>query len=178
VWFGVYQARSARRTSGVSTGGRRDGWHPGFERRLWQTLKAQGVDVIVRTDATPAEMRRALRTAPALRAFGITGDGMLGGEAARSAALAGADLLLWLQPPARCPVLDVARARALENRVYVLVCARARRDVSASLIDPDGGVLACALLDRPSAFIARLDPANARRKQVVPGTDVYIPVHA
>ncbi|MBC5806828.1 MAG: hypothetical protein DLM53_05745 [Candidatus Eremiobacter antarcticus] len=178
VWLGVYQAPRGRGSSGIRASEKVDRLPDTFERRLLQTLEAQGVDTIVRTDSAPAQLRRALAAAPTLRAYGITGDGMLGGAAARSAAQDGADLLLWLQPPQRMPVLGIARARALENRIYVLVCARARPDVCACLIDPDGSLVACALLDRPSAFIARVDPTTARRKQVVPGTDVYAPVHA
>ncbi len=82
-------------------------------------------------------------------------------------------MLVWLRPMERLSVLDIARTRAVENRVYVALCAQARNDVSACLINPDGSIAGSALQGKPGGFVAALDPAEARRKEVVPGTQTF-----
>lgn len=160
VWLGVYQAPRPR--------SRR-------ERLTLRTLHAQGASAIVRTDASSAALRSALRDCQPLRTALIEGRAMAAPESARAAARAGVDMLVWTKPPRNLPVLDIARTRALESRVYVLVSARPRPDVSACLVDPDGVVVASALLNAPSAFLAPVDVAAARRKLVVPGTFAFEP---
>jgi predicted amidohydrolase len=98
---------------------------------------------------------------------------MLAPEPARAAALSGADVLVWTRPPAHADARDTARTRALENKVFTIVCAAAGDPTSACLIDPSGTVSAEALVGSPSGFVATLDPAAARDKIVVPGTDVF-----
>src|SRR5579872_234210 len=159
VWLGVYQA--PRRCSS-------------HERQTMQALSAQGATVVLRTDASPAQLRATLRSrCPSLRSACIEGRALLAPESARAAARGGIDLLVWLKPPQDLPVLDIARTRALESRIYVLVAARPRTDVSACLVDPNGTVVAAALRNAAGAFVAPLDPAAARRKLVVPGTTVF-----
>jgi predicted amidohydrolase len=48
---------------------------------------------------------------------------MLAPEPARAAALGGADLLVWLRPPSSSLDLAFARTRAMENRMYLLLCS-------------------------------------------------------
>ena len=92
--------------------------------------------------------------------------------ATNSAALRGTDLLLWRSPPHGLPVIDIARTRAVENRVYVAVCSRAD-GCAASMIHPDGSVVGSALAGLPSGFVAVVDVIAARRKEVVPGTQTF-----
>ncbi|MGE5572829.1 MAG: carbon-nitrogen hydrolase family protein [Bacteroidota bacterium] len=116
-------------------------------------------------------------------------------EVARILTLEGADAILW---PCRfhSNQLDrpewFARTRAAENRVFVvatnLVGARAgegdgggggrgrggaRGDGGGAslVVDPRGAVLAQAFADREQAIIATLTVADARCKEIVPGTD-------
>jgi len=158
VWVGVYQTQ------------RRGARH---EKETIQTLQSQRADLIVRTDATPAQLRSALRRCRAMQTACVEGRAMTVPEPARAAARAGTDMLVWLNPPKKLPVLEIARTRALESRMYVLVSTRPRADVSACLIDPEGTVVAAALRDTVSAFFAPLDLAAARRKLVVPGTHIF-----
>lgn len=158
VWLGVYQAPLRAAPD---------------EQHTLATLKAQGADLILKTTASVARLRTALSNVQALRSALVEGRAFALPESARPAARAGADLFVWSRPPHRFPVLDLARTRALENRVYVLVCTQPRPDVSACLIDPNGTVVAAALSGAPSAFLAPLELATARRKLVVPGTNVF-----
>jgi len=157
VWLGLYQASRAKSA---------------HEDDALRTLRAQGADVIVRTDASLAMLRAVFRPLRDLRAACIEGRAMAAPECARAAARAGADLLVWLGAPLRFPVLELARTRALESRIYVLVCVPPRADASSCLVNPDGNVVASALGGEASAFIAPLEIAAARRKLVVPGTRV------
>ncbi|MDQ6779584.1 MAG: hypothetical protein M3Z37_00290 [Candidatus Eremiobacteraeota bacterium] len=158
VWLGVYQAfvRAAP-----------------DEHDTIATLQAQGADIIVKTAASAARLRTVFANAQVLRSTLVEGRAFARPESARPAARAGADLVVWSRPPNNFPVLDLARTRALENRVYVLVCTTPRPDVSTCLIDPNGLVVAAALCGAPSAFLAALELASARRKLVVPGTNVF-----
>lgn len=136
-------------------------------------LRAQGAEAIVDTAATPRMLLASLRALRGLRADLVSRKRMFAPEPARAAALAGADVILWIDPPRDSPLLDVAKARALENRVYVLVCSRSSAADGACLIDPGGNVCAQALSGTPSGFVAVVDAATARDKVVVPGSDVF-----
>jgi len=138
-------------------------------------LEAQGVDAIVLTASGPGSIASALRKVRGLRVCSIAGVRMFAPEPARAAALQGADVIAWIDPPDDPMCRDFARSRALENRVYVLVCARAgaRAGGSACVIDPDGAIAAQALSDVPSGFVAAVDAARARDKTLVPGTDAF-----
>jgi predicted amidohydrolase len=136
-------------------------------------LRAQGADAIVDTSLRASAIVAALAGAAGLRVTVITGRHMLAPEPARAAALAGADLLAWAQPPRDPMMLEFARTRALENRVYVLMCSRTASDLAACIVDPDGAVATEALTGVPSGFIATVDTGRARDKCVVSGTDVF-----
>ena len=138
-------------------------------------LKAQGVDAIVQTTSAAGGVRTALSGVRGLRVSTILGPRMFAPEPARAAALQGADIIAWIDPPDDPMCRDFARSRALENRVYVVVCARAGAGVggSACVIDPDGEVAAQALSGVPCGFVASIDVARARDKTLVPGTDAF-----
>lgn len=61
----------------------------------------------------------------------------------------------------------------MENRAYVLFCARAEGDEPSCLIGPDGAVCGSALTGVASGFIATIDVRSARDKSVVVGTDAF-----
>ena len=159
VRIGVYQS-----AAGAASGGR---------QRALRALRAQGVDAVIVTSATRAALDAALRRVRGLRATVVEGARMLAPEPARAAALAGADMLVWTDPPPRMPVLAFARTRAMENRTYVLLCARADDAQPACLIGPDGGIVASALAGTPSGFTGAIDVRAAREKSVVWGTDAF-----
>ncbi|MCL5038301.1 MAG: carbon-nitrogen hydrolase family protein [Firmicutes bacterium] len=119
-------------------------------------------------------------------------------EVPRALTLQGADIILW---PVRFSVNRqhlFARARAMENRVFVVATnALLRRgrvpkeDEAESLslgpefdrtwsgggsliVGPGGQALAEALAGRPQIITATLQPIQARFKGVVPGTDVLV----
>ena len=159
IFIGVYQAKP-------KTGG-------GQRKIAMRSLEAQGAVAIVETAAGKAAITAALRAARGLRFAIIEGPRMLAPEPARAAALSGADLLVWTKPPAAAPVAAFARTRAMENRAYVLVCARAGDAQPACLVGPDGAVIASALAGATSGFTAPIDVRMARDKSVVWGTDAF-----
>lgn len=109
-----------------------------------------------------------------LAGFGVAAlatDDLDGPEAARVAMLAGADLVVWRGPRERLPEV-VFRSRAAENRVYLVVLDPRPDDVPwALVIDPEGRVRARITEDRP-ILICDLQLADARTKEMAPGTDV------
>jgi len=97
-------------------------------------------------------------------------------EAARSLALAGADLIAlptnW--PPGSGRVADfIPNARALENNVYYMSVNRVGTERGFEFIgkskicDPKGGVLASADHADEEILYATIDPAQARQKHLV-----------
>lgn len=97
-------------------------------------------------------------------------------EAARSLALAGADLIAlptnW--PPGSGRVADfIPNARALENNVYYMSVNRIGTEHGFEFIgkskicDPKGGVLASADHADEAILYATIDPATARQKHLV-----------
>ena len=97
-------------------------------------------------------------------------------EAARSLALAGADLIAlptnW--PPGSGRVADfIPNARALENNVYYMSVNRVGTERGFKFIgkskicDPKGGVLASADHADEEIIYATIDPAEARQKHLV-----------
>jgi len=157
LWIGIYQSARNRRDDPLAL----------------RAIAAQGAQALIRTGASLAAVRRELARARGLRCAIICGTDMVAPEPARAAALRSADLIVWLQPPRRLPVLDIARTRALENRVYVAVCTRADDAVAACLIGPDGAVTGSALTGTASGFVSVLDTILARRKELMPGTQTF-----
>lgn len=157
VWLGIYQGERGRRDDPMTL----------------KALAAQSVHALIRTAGSAPALRRELRRVRGLRSACISSADMLAPEPARAAALRGADLLVWLDPPKGPALMDIARTRALENRVYVAVCTRADNATAACLINPDGSIAGSALAGRPSGFVAVLDTLLARRKELVPGTQTF-----
>jgi predicted amidohydrolase len=104
-------------------------------------------------------------------------------EAARSLALAGADVVVlptnWPNG-AECAAEVLPRARALENRVYYLAVNRVGTEggfqfIGSSIIcDPDGEILALAGPDEETILYGNLDPAIARQKRIVRVPDKHM----
>lgn len=156
LWIAMYQSAPRRRDDPLTL----------------QALAVQGVSAVIRTGASRATMTRSLERVRGLRFTILTGEAMVAPEPARAAALRGADLLLWRLPPSRLPVIEIARTRAVENRVYVALCSHSD-GIAASMIHPDGSIVGSALTGEPSGFVAVVDTIAARRKEVVPGTQTF-----
>ncbi|MCR4427128.1 MAG: carbon-nitrogen hydrolase family protein [Firmicutes bacterium] len=113
-------------------------------------------------------------------------------EVARALALSGARLIVWAADGRVAKHREIARARAMENRVFV-VCANgaagtgkpgaelgalphlpSRPTRGESLIcDPDGRIIAEAFSDTDQIVGAFADLPATSRKQIVPGTDAF-----
>ena len=157
LWLGIYQSARGLRDDPLAL----------------RAIRAQGAHALIRTGASAGAINRALARASGLRFTAIGGTDMVAPEPARAAALRGTDLLVWLRPPRGLPILEIARTRALENRVYVALCTRADDAVAACLIGPDGSVTASTLKGRASGFVGVLDTILARRKELVPRTQTF-----
>jgi predicted amidohydrolase len=164
-------ARDAAVRIGVYQGTRRS---RGETRKIaLRSLTAQGAKGIVETASGTAAIEAAVRSIRGLRSAVLEGARMLAPEPARAAALAGADLLLWASPPRGVPVAAFARTRAMENRVFVLVCTRADQAQPACLVGPEGTIYASALTGIASGFVATVDVRASRDKNVVCGTNAF-----
>ena len=108
-------------------------------------------------------------------------------EAARSLALRGADALIvptnWPEGAESAPEF-LTRARAWENRVYVVACNRVgveqgTRFIGRSqIVDPNGKILEQADGETQTILSADIDPQQARQKRIVikPGVFELDPV--
>ncbi len=100
-------------------------------------------------------------------------------EVARILALHGAETLCWaagsIPAGVGLPALAFARARADENRVNLLLAARAPE--GAAVVAAGGGVLGLARPEEVAAALGRLDRWAARDKELVPGTDLFADRH-
>jgi predicted amidohydrolase len=157
IWLGIYQSEPGGADDPLAL----------------EALRVQGVHAIIRTAMTANAARRALDAVPGVRSQIVEGRALLAPEPARAAALRGADLLVWLQPPPVGLLLETARTRAMENRTYVAMCMLADRKEATCLVGPDGNVVASALSGAPSGFVAVVETLLARRKEVVPGTQTF-----
>jgi predicted amidohydrolase len=156
-WLAVYQSPASGRDDPLAL----------------QAMKAQGPAATLRTGQSAQAMARELKGVRDLRFALISGKAMAAPEPARAAALRGAALLVWLAPPKGLPLLNIARTRAVENRVYVCLAARSNAAVPASLINPDGSIGGSALGGESSGFVSAIDLVAARRKEIVPGTQTF-----
>lgn len=104
---------------------------------------------------------------PAGRVTVLLGDDVYPPEQSRLAALRGAEILVVMG--SRAP-LAVLRARAAENRVFVVATAGTTGTV---VIDPAGSVIADAPAGSPFLLAAELDLLAAAEKEMAPGTDVF-----
>jgi predicted amidohydrolase len=128
---------------------------------------------MIDTSAATAAIRRSIGRLRGVSVALIAGRRMLAPEPARASALAGADIIVWVDPPAGTDVRAFAKTRALENRFFVIVCGAAAGGPPACVIDASGSVIGEALEGRPSGFAADIDVDEARDKVVVPGSDIF-----
>ena len=159
IRIGVYQATPRARGE--------------LRRTALRSLAAQGATAIVETASDNAAIAAVVRSIRGLRSTVLEGARVLAPEPARAAALAGADLVVWTSPPKGVPVAAFARTRAMENRIYVLVCTRSDREQPACLVGPEGTIDASALTGIASGFIATIDVRASRDKEVVCGTNAF-----
>jgi predicted amidohydrolase len=99
-------------------------------------------------------------------------DDLLDPRAARTAALAGIEFIVWIAHRVSTPLVEeVARTRALENRVFVLLW-RPSEAGGPCVIDPGGTVVARAAGPRFAVQAACLRAAAAT-KAMAPGSDAW-----
>jgi predicted amidohydrolase len=99
-------------------------------------------------------------------------DDLLDPRPARAAALAGAEFLVWIARRVATPLVEeVARTRALENRVFVLLW-RPSETGGPCVIDPGGAVISRAAGSRFAVQAACLRAAAAT-KAMAPGSDPW-----
>jgi predicted amidohydrolase len=108
-------------------------------------------------------------------------------EACRSLALQGADILVlptnWPQGAESSPDF-LTRARAWENRIFLIACNRVGVEEGvrfigrSQIITPAGTVLLEALGDKEEVLIADIEPSQAREKRIVmePGVFEFDPI--
>jgi len=153
---------------------------------LFETLRRQGVGLVLAPGRDEAEADRLAASANAVGLYAVTfpdelgvrsvdggarigcvsGQGIGTFAAARVLALDGAEILMCFDIP---DDLDLLRTRAVENRVFVLGAS----ERSAVIIAPDGKVLAHTAPDAPTEQVVTIDPAQAACKQVAPRTDIF-----
>jgi predicted amidohydrolase len=94
-------------------------------------------------------------------------------EVARSLMLRAAEIILWCADDPGSPMMQVhARARAEENRVYVICAAAPTENGATMLVDATGRQVAQALAGRDLSVAADINRALAHQKRRAPGTDV------
>jgi predicted amidohydrolase len=99
-------------------------------------------------------------------------DDLLDPRAARAAALVGTEFIVWIARRVSTPLVEaVARTRALENRVFVLLW-RPSDEGGPCVIDPGGTVVARAAGPRFAVQAACLRAAAAT-KAMAPGSDAW-----
>ena len=87
--------------------------------------------------------------------------------------LAGADCVVWPNALPSAVATPVARTRAAENRMFVVVAQGGISPSLGQIIDPNGAVVASTLQGRlKQACGTYACLANSRMKQIVPGTHI------
>ncbi|HEX4490426.1 MAG TPA: nitrilase-related carbon-nitrogen hydrolase [Acidimicrobiia bacterium] len=133
---------------------------------LLDRIDGHGVDLVV----GPRGVVRNARADLAVATF--ADDELVDPRPARAAALDGVECIVWLAHRVRTPLVEeIARTRALENRVFVLVW-RAATDGGPLVADPSGAVIARAAAARFVVQTACLRAATAT-KVMAPGTDAW-----
>ena len=93
-------------------------------------------------------------------------------EVARCLALRGAEVLLWSAFSLEAPLLALARCRADENRVYLVVAAPSVE--GALVVSPAGQVAASTLVGQEMACAAQTNRALSHWKDMAPDTHVIL----
>lgn len=140
--------------------------HAPVARGTLAALERDDVDLVVTTEmrADPTWVPRDTRAGRLVR---LGRADALAPEPARVAALAGAEVLAVVEPGVALPVL---RARAAENRVFVVSAGE-----PACVVAPSGRVVADAPPESERRFVAAADCllAQVAVKEMAPGTDVF-----
>jgi predicted amidohydrolase len=135
---------------------------------LLDGLAEHGVDVAV----GPGGVLRSGDGSGDISLSSFTDDELLDPGAARAAALLGAEFVVWHARRVSTPfVEEVARTRALENRVFVLLW-RPPDQGGPAVVDPSGTVIARSAGAR-FAVQASCLRAAAATKTMAPGTDAW-----
>ncbi|MDQ1465724.1 MAG: hypothetical protein QOH10_139, partial [Actinomycetota bacterium] len=130
-------------------------------------LAGHGVDLAVGPGGVLRQGDQAVVT--------FSGDELLDPRPARAAALAGAEFVVWLADGVFTPMVEeVARTRALENRVFMLVW-RPYDGGGPFVVDPGGAVIAAAPRLAASRFAVQAAclRAAAATKVMAPATDAW-----
>lgn len=99
-------------------------------------------------------------------------------EWGRSLMLAGADCLIWPNRLLSSISTPVARTRAAENRIFVVVTQSETSPSMGQIIDPNGIVMASTLQNQTHQACGTYTCfANSRMKNLVPGTHVVYNRH-
>ena len=131
---------------------------------LLDHLDGHGVDLAVGPGGVLRHGRRRRRA--------FADDELLDPAGPPAAALAGAEFVVWLARRVSTPLVEeVARTRALENRVFVLLWRPAAAG-GPCVVDPAGTVVARAAGPRFAVQAACLRAAAAT-KAMAPGTDAW-----
>jgi predicted amidohydrolase len=152
---------------------------------LFEPLRQRGVQILLVNMAqeAPAEHMAMLARAFDIQAVGFPAQaevfelgaakvGCVAGQwvrsfaASRALALAGAEILLFFDAPQDLPIL---RARAMENRVFVMAVS----ERGAVIIGPDGVILGQTAEANLAEVCAEIDLNDARDKLVAPKTDLF-----
>ena len=104
----------------------------------------------------------------------LAGSEGLAPEVARGLKLRGAELIAWCANSVTAPHVSLrtmARARANEERAYVIAAGDTSEAGGGFVIDPTGAVLAETIVGRAMAMSADVHRMLARWNQMAPGTD-------
>jgi len=91
-------------------------------------------------------------------------------EVPRCLMLKGADTILWPARSSRWPLRMLARARADENKVFVVLATPVGG--GAAIVNPGGVMMAAGLLDVEQAIAAQVAWVHSRYKEMAPSTHV------
>ncbi len=97
-------------------------------------------------------------------------------EVARVLMLKGADLILWPATWSEFPLRTIARTRADENRVFVVLASPLEQNAvpQTAIISPLGSVLSASLPDIEQAIAGQITWALTRYKEMAPNTNVVL----
>jgi predicted amidohydrolase len=92
-------------------------------------------------------------------------------EIARGLKLRGAELLVWCAGAVGAPLRTLARARANEERAYVIAAGDTADSGGGYIVDPTGTVIGETLANQPMAMSADIHRMLARWNDMAPGTN-------
>jgi predicted amidohydrolase len=92
-------------------------------------------------------------------------------ELLRGLKLRGAELLVWCAGDVGAPLRTIARARANEERAYVLAAGSTQDSGGGYIVDPTGTVIGETLAGTPMAMSADVHRMFARWNDMAPGTN-------